>query len=279
MKLRLVVVLATAGAILLTGVSRARLDHLAREGAKEAPLLYLPNGKYLRAVSLGHPTLLADLVYLWAIQHYSGYAGGDRYRYVEHVFGDVIAELDPRYRDPYWMGALILTVEGKDLEAGLRLLDLGLERNPAEWIFPYMAAWECERVGDLARAATYFERAARVRGAPSFVLRMKAGMQARAGDTLGALRAWREVADDPRSDGAASEIARRQVRMLQVRLDLATLEQAVAAHRARTGRLPRRLEELLRDAGIATLPLDPDGNAYAYDPRTGRVSSRAASVL
>ena len=53
-----------------------------------------------------------------------------RYRYVEHVFDRVITELDPRYIDAYWLGSLILILEGEDLDAGLRLLSKGAEHNP-----------------------------------------------------------------------------------------------------------------------------------------------------
>lgn len=163
---RVFIVALLALAVLGVGFARARLADIdaATSGSKD--LLYMPNGKYLKAISLGHAPLLADFVYLWAIQYYSDYNQADRYRYVEHVFGDVIAELDPGYIDPYWLGALILTTEGKDEEAGLRLLDRGFEENPSEWILPFLAGWECERFGQFDRAAAYFDRAAKVPGAP-----------------------------------------------------------------------------------------------------------------
>ena len=116
----LLLVLAVSGAV----SARARLVAIDVSGQGSKDLLYMPNGKYLKAISLGHAPLVADFVYLWAIQYYSDYDRGDRYRYVEHVFGDVIGELDPGYTDPYWLGALILTTEAQDLEAGLRLLEV-----------------------------------------------------------------------------------------------------------------------------------------------------------
>ena len=144
---RLLVMLLVAVAALGVGSARARLSDIDAAGRGNKDLLYMPNGKYLKAISLGHAPLLADFVYLWAIQYYSDYTQADRYRYVEHVFGDVIAELDPGYIDPYWLGAVILTTEGKDEEAGLRLLDRGFEKNPSAWILPFLAGWECERFG------------------------------------------------------------------------------------------------------------------------------------
>ena len=37
--------------------------------------------------SLGQAQVMADLLYLWAIQYYSSYDREDRGRYVEHLFG------------------------------------------------------------------------------------------------------------------------------------------------------------------------------------------------
>jgi len=271
----LCIVLAGAGAM----AARGRLEHLTGGDGGERGLLYLPNGKHLKLLSLGHGSLLADWLYIWAIQYYSEYERGDRYRYVEHVFGDVIAELDPHYIDPYWLGALIMIVEAHDLDAGLRLLDRGFANNPDEWILPYLAGWECYHAGRYERAADYLAAAAAVPGAPSHVARMRAGMVARAGDDRHALDLWRQLLADPRNDAATRAIAERQVRALRVRIDLNTLSSAVETFRRRTGRLPRSLVELVRAGVLSALPLDPDGNRYAYDPASGQVSSVADRLL
>ena len=276
---RLLVMVLVAVAALGVGSARARLADIDAAGRGTKDLLYMPNGKYLKAVSLGHAPLLADFVYLWAIQYYSDYTQTDRFRYVEHVFGDVIAELDPGYIDPYWLGALILTTEGKDEEAGLRLLDRGFEKNPSAWILMFLAGWECERFGQFDRAAAYFDRAAKAPGAPPDLFRLKAGMTARSGNLREAVSRWQDVLGDPRNDDAARAIAARQIRTLTVRADVQDLDAAIATYRARKGRPPRSLDELLRDGIMSALPTDPDGNAYAYDPSAGTVSSAASRVL
>jgi len=274
-----VVVVLLALSVLGVGSARARLAGMdaSRSGTKD--LLYLPNGKYLKAISLGHAPLVADFVYLWAIQYYSDYSQEDRYRYVEHVFGNVIAELDPGYIDPYWLGALILTTDGKDEEAGLRLLDRGFEKNPSEWILPFLAGWECQRIGQFDRAADYFDRAGKAPGAPPELFRMKAGMTTRTGNLREAMARWRDVLDDPRNNAESRAIAERQIRTLSVRADAQDLDAAIATYRERHKRLPRRLDELVRDGILTALPSDPDGNAYAYDPSAGTVSSAASRVL
>jgi len=266
-------------AVSAAGIARGHMVSIedADRGGKE--LLYLPNGKYLKLLSLGHAPVVADFVYLWAIQYYSDYSRADRYRYVEHVFGDVIGELDPAYVDPCWLGALILTTEAHDVDAGLRLLDQGFARNPTAWIIPYLAGWECESAKRFEQAAEYFDRAAGVPGAPPQIYRLKAGMTARTGNLREAIERWRDVLRDPRSDDASKAIATSQIRTLTVRADVQDLDAAIATFRERFGRPPSGLDELVHAGVLLALPRDPDGNPYAYDPSTAKITSEASRVL
>ena len=276
---RLIAFALLAAACLGAGTARARLTDLEAAGRGGKELLYMPNGKYLKAVSLGHAPLVADVVYLWAIQYYSDYELADRYRFVEHVFGDVIAELDPNYVDPYWLGAIILTTEAHDVDAGLRLLDKGFENNPSAWILPFLAGWECDRVRQFDRAAAYFDRAAGAPGAPPDLFRLKAGMTARSGNLREAIARWQDVLDDPRNDAAARAIATRQIRALTVRADTQELEAAIASYRDRFGKPPRSLDQLVTSGVLRVLRQDPDGNPYVYEPSSGTVTSAASRVL
>jgi tetratricopeptide (TPR) repeat protein len=269
-------ILALAGA---AGFARTGLDRLAEGQPAEEELLYLPNGKHLKVMSLGNASLVADLLYLWAIQYYSDYGRKQRKRYVEHVFADVITELDPHYVDAYWLGSLILIVECGEFDAGIGLLEKGARQNPDKWILPYLAGWECYHARHYACATDYFERASRIPDAPTVVRRMRAGMMARQGDLGQALASWNEILGDPKSDSLSLKIARRKVRELQTRLDVETLQRAAARFRNDNGRWPSRLEELVARSYIRELPRDPDGRAYLYDARTGGVSSPAGRLL
>jgi tetratricopeptide (TPR) repeat protein len=241
--------------------------------------LYLPNGRHLRLASLGHASLVADVVYLWAIQYYANYTRADRARYVEHVFGEVIPDLDPRYVDAYALGALILAVEVGDLDAALRVLERGIAENPDQWILPYIAGWEAYHAGRTDLAAAYLDRAAATPGAPAVILRNRAGMVARSGDLREAYRLWREIRDDPASDETTRKVAEQRMRDLHVRIDLDGLGRAVEAYRARTGRVPADLGALVRSGIVDELPLDPDGEPYRYDPADGAVSTAAGRRL
>ncbi len=263
----------------LAGFSRVALDRLAQGSSGDPELLYLPNGKHLKILSLGHANVLADGIYLWAIQYYSNYERKQRQRYVEHIFGNVITELDPRYVDAYWLGALIMIVENHDLEAGLRLLEKGIARNPDQWMLPYLAAWECYHGKQYARAAGFFEQAAGIPGAPVVVRRMRAGMMTKVGSLREALALWQEIAADPASDSLSIVIAKRNVKELQARLDVEILQAAVERFRKENGRFPARLGELEQGRYIPALPLASNGRPYRYDAETGTVSSKAGRIL
>lgn len=245
----------------------------------EKPLLYLPNGKYLKVASLGHSGLAADLVYLWAIQYYSDYERQDRFTYVEHVFGKVIPELDPNYLDPYSLGALIMIVEKKDLEAGLALLEQGIRANPDKWVLPYLAAWECYHHGEYKRAAAFMDIAIANPDAPDYLQRNQAGFVEMSGDLHASYRMWREIYEDPESDDHAKGVAERQMRDLHVRIDLENLNSALETFRGRYGRPPGSLDALVRAGLLDYLPLDPDGNPYPYDSFTGKVLRSSGQVL
>jgi len=278
MSARVTVAALIALTLLATGWSGSRLEQLG-EDAADSELLYLPNGKMLKVLSLGHGPLLADLLYLWAIQYYSNYERKDRYRYVEHVFSEVVTELDPHFVDAYWLGAMILIVEARDLDAGLRLLDRGFEKNPDQWVLLYLAGWESYRGDRKEEAQDYFRRAMRVKDAPPVLRRLVAGIEGRRGSPRKAIALWQEVLDDPVSDSASRSIAQRQIRELHVRSDVADLEALVGRFRMQYGRLPRDLEELVSRKYIRFLPRDPAGQTYVYDPDTGRVTPPAGRVL
>jgi len=273
------VLLLVLAMIAASAFARVRLEGPSGSEPEEKELLYLPNGRYLKLVSTGQASLVADVVYLWAIQFYSDYGRGDRYDYLQHIFGEVIPELDPLYVDPYWLGAMILSVEVRDVDGALSLLETGMENNPSAWILPYLAGWEAEGADRPLQAAAYFERAAAVPDSPSFVRRMGAGMLVRAGRIDDAMRDWEEVLHDPAGDETSKVIAERWLRILETRKTIQSLESAVEGFRGRFGRLPRRLGELEAAGLIPSVPLDPDGAPFSYDPATGRVSSPAGRIL
>jgi tetratricopeptide (TPR) repeat protein len=279
MRSRWIAVALVASCVVATTWSGMRLERTSGQPDLGKSLLLLPNGQHLKVASLGQAPLLADLFYLWAIQYYSQYEREDRFRYVKHIFGDVIAELDPHYVDAYWMGALILIVEAKDLDAGLELLDQGIQANPGNWILPYLAGWECYHADRLDCAETYFAYAEQLPEVPVYVKRSRIGMAAARGDLRRAYAMWLDVLQDPTADAGTVSIAERQLRHLKVKIDVQEIQAWVEQFRLENERWPQGLSELAQHGYTDALPLDPLGRPYSYDPQSGVVAAPTDRVL
>jgi tetratricopeptide (TPR) repeat protein len=271
--------LLSIGALLLAALLQGRFDARAAAQDDVDPMLYLPSGKYLKVASLGFDEILADLIYLWSIQYYGNYSIEDRYLYLEHIYDQVVSELDPHYLDPYLIGSLIMNLEAGDPEQALRLLDKGIGHNPDRWILAFEAGFLCYNdLGDYARAATYFEQALRSPDVHPLVRRLHAEMYNRAGNKRTSLREWAEIYETS-DDEYVREIAWKHVRDLKVEIDLADLQDAIALYQVRFGAWPRHLDALRREGLVESVPHDPDGNDYRYDPRTGLATHEGGLVV
>ena len=235
------------------------------------PLLFLPSGAYLRATSLGYPTVLADALYLWSIQYYGHHRTAEGRQYLWHIF-DVITELDPRYIDAYLTGALIMAVDMIDADNAIRLLDKGFANNPGEWILPLDAGfYSFIDLEDYERAASYFEMALAVPGVPDIVERLRAGMYEYLGDLETALGFWADIHDSAEDDRIRS-IAWQHVYDIRVELDLELLRDAVLRFREEHGQPPAELAALARAGYLDRLPSTPEGEPYSYDPKSAMVA-------
>jgi tetratricopeptide (TPR) repeat protein len=265
-------------ALLLAGTAVAalaasRLEEGPEPGAP-ASLLYLPKGPYLRLTALGQENLLADLLYLWAIQYYSTYEAAERYRYLEAVFSDAITELDPHYVDVYCVGALIMSIEAGDSAGALRHLDKGIRHNPDSWLLPYVAGWEAYIHGQYDRASRYFDRVRSHPDAPPHMERVYAAVLGKGGHSGQALREWwlvRRSTEDPYVLGVADRWIRR--------LTTEVLERAVSRFADQRGHRPRRLADLGDTGFLEQALLPPDWRSYRYHPEDGVVRPPEVHVV
>jgi len=271
----LLVILGLAAA----GGSALRVEDLRAGQVPGYHLLYLPSGKYLRAVTFGYGNLAADLIYLWSIQYYSNYQIADRYDYLDRIYRRVIAELDPLYIDPYLVGSMIMSVEAGRHELALRLLDEGIARNPGEWILPFSAGFLAyNTLHDPARARSYFEKVVSIPGAPPVAKRFYAEMFNRLGDKRTSLRYWAEIHETADSD-YVRQVSWLHVHDLTIDVALEDLSRRVEEYRQAKGILPRRLGDLAGAGLLPALPTDPEGRDYLYDPATGKVSCQSRRLL
>ncbi len=272
---------------------KAVTDGAARRKLPGSSIIYIPSGKFLKFAAFGYRGLAADLIYLWAIQYYTTPTIDDRFDHLDHVFA-IINELDPRYQDPYEVGAMIAVDGAREVLAGPRdlsrgrgrgdyarsliqaafaILDRGAANNPDQWVYPFNAGHiALMTLKDYPLAERYFERCMKIPGAPEFVERLRANAIFKKGDLRTSWETWLDIyrrAPDERT----KKIASNHLYNVKAAIDGGALEEAAAKYRDRYGRWPSDLGTLARTGFVAEVPKDFDGRDYVYDEATGKVKT------
>jgi tetratricopeptide (TPR) repeat protein len=267
----LLVLALLAGATAVVGL-KAATDKVVRTKLPGSSIIYIPSGKLLKYATFGYRGLAADAIYLWAIQYYATPTIDDRFDHLDHIFA-IINELDPRFQDPYEVGAMIAVQEARDVRAAFAILDRGAANNPDQWVYPFEAGHiALMNLKDYPLAEKYFEQCMKIPGAPEFVERLRANAIFKKGDLKTSWETWLDIykrAPDERT----KKIASNHLYNVKAAMDQAALEDAAAKYRERFGHLPADLGALARTGLLREIPRDLDGKDYLYDPATGKVKT------
>jgi hypothetical protein len=251
---------------------KIRLDKIPRKKIPGSSIIYLPKGKYLKYATFGYTSLAADLIYIWAIQYYSDYAILERFDYLEHIFS-IIIELDPRFLDVYEVAALISAYEAKDVELALKFLDMGLERNPEQWIFPFEAGHYARDVKkDFSLAQKYFKKASEIKSSPHLIKRLYASAAFEAKDYQTAWNTWKNIYEKT-EDEYIKKIASNHLYRVKASIDIEKINQAIKKFNKQYGKNPPTLRHLVKAGLLDSVPKDLDQNFYIYDSQSGEVKT------
>jgi len=261
---------------LVLGVLIALQVHLGQWQVPEKKmehLMYLPDAEYLQLTSMGYQGLVADALWLQAIQvmgeHKVSDAAG---RWLYRAF-DIITTLDPKFVRVYEAGGLALTTLVVLPEESNQLLMKGIERNPTEWKLPfYLGINHYFELSDDAKAAEYMAQASRVPGAPPGLVPIAANLFASAKSPQQAVDML-ATAYQNTSDENAKKLLELRLKIMLAERDVVVLELAINRYKTLEGRLPGRLEDLVAAGLLQQLPQEPAGGHYVYDATTGAVSS------
>ncbi len=247
-------------------------DRVERKKIPGSSMIYIPSGKFLKYATFGYRALAADAIFLWAIQYYSTPTIDDRFDHLDHIFA-IINELDPRYQDPYEVGALIAVQEARNPAAAFTILDRGAANNPDQWVYPFNAGhMAMMTLKDFTLAEKYFEQCMKIPGAPEFVERLRANAIFKKGDLKTSWETWLDIyrrAPDDRT----KKIASSHLYNVKATIDTAALEGAAGKYRERFGHFPADLGTLVRTGFLRQVPKDLDGKDYVFDPTTGKVKT------
>jgi tetratricopeptide (TPR) repeat protein len=247
-------------------------------------VLYLPSGKVLKALSLGHYGLIADIYWMRAVQYY----GGKRLQNANQFellgpFIDIATTLDPQLLHAYRFGSIFLSekspVGAEQPEKAISLLEKGIRHNPNEWQLyrdlGFVYYWYLE---DYKKAAEWFLEGSKNPKSAKWMKTFAAELLAKGNTRETARFLWQEVYDTSDSE-TLKKNAKENLLKLQSLDDIDILKSMVSKVEAKTGRKVSSMQELVSLGVFKQLPLDPKGFPYILDPKTGEIGLSPESTV
>ncbi|MGD0923017.1 MAG: hypothetical protein ABSA70_14835 [Terriglobia bacterium] len=263
-------VLLGASFLALVPLQRGIDRELAPQG-KIAEVLYVPSGRILQRLSLGHEGLLADIYWTRAVQYF----GRQRLSHATHfeLLGPLLritTDLDPQLVIAYRFGAIFLAEKtpggaGQPKEA-LQLLRRGIVANPDYWRLwqdlGFIYYWDLK---DYANAARAFQTGSERPGAAMWMKAMAASVAAAGGQIQTSRLLWSEIYRQAENESIRRS-AREHLVALQAQDEMEHLNRLLGQYRAREGRQAHTFPELVAAGFLPALPRDPSGVPYRVGP-------------
>lgn len=241
-------------------------------------LAYFPSGVALREAAIEYREIVADFIWLTAIDYYGRHQETDRrYEWLGHIF-EILTTLDPRFLGAYHFGAITLAWDAhKPIEA-LRLLLNGMKTNPLAWQLPFDAGFiNYMLTGNYLSAAHLFQVATELPGAWTVVTRWVPYITAKSGDFETAREMWRELYYTTENK-KLREVIIRQLQALKLEENLARLQDAIDSFFEKEGRFPGKIEELVWRGYVKKIPEEPFGGRYFLQDGKVRSTTKPSSI-
>lgn len=274
--------LLTAGFAVLIPTQMA-LDRRLAPYRETPDLLWMPSGEVLRALSLGHNGLLADIYWTRAVQYFGRQRLTRRYEYpLLAPLLNITVTLDPQLIVAYRFGGVFLSAPqpygAGEPEQAIALLRRGIEANPDYWRFwhdlGFIYYWELKDYP--AASEAYLEGSKHPSAAPWMKV-MAAVIQQKGGNRETSRFLWSEIYAST-EDEHIRENARVHLETLRALDDIEELERRAAAFRDRTGRWPQSFQELIAAGLLDGIPADPQRLPYQLQP-DGKVTLHPESEV
>jgi len=238
-----------------------------------AGLSYLPKGEYLKVAVLGYRHIVADALWLKAVQGLSGRQQTRENYLGAYYAADVLTDLDPHFVPAYQYTGMILGVIAGMPKESVALLEKGIRHNPDVWQLSFFLGYDYfYELNDPVSAARHFRAASLLPDAPYWLAGLAVRMAAEANDLGAALEFLQRLHLQAKDEQVKAGLGKR-IREVTAERDLRMLEQAVGAYQSRMGKLPKTLDELVISGILTTVPPDPFGGSYQFSPSDGSVRS------
>lgn len=146
--------------------------------------LYLPRGEYVKLISLGYDMIMADFIWLRAIQAFGGHYLSDKnYEAIVNLF-DVITDLNNYFISAYLFGDTVIGEESGDYKKGLALIEKGIVKAPRyTYKLGYWGGYDCVwNLKEYERAKYFYRMALKAPDCPDYVSRLLAYVDEKMGN-------------------------------------------------------------------------------------------------
>ena len=234
-----------------------------------AGMLYVRSPEAVTRLALSYDSLLADVYWIRAVQHYGGtkLSSDPNKRYdLLYPLLDLTTSLDPHFDVAYTFGSIFLAEPppggpGRP-DLAIALLEKGLRAQPQRWelaqALGFVHYWWRQ---DYDEAAAWFAKAAAFPNAPIWMGPLAATTLAQGGRRESSRLLWQQIERTVGNEWFRNEAARR-LRQLDAMDGLEGLQQVVSAFQERAGRLPSGWDDLRRAGFLRGVPVDPAGAPY-----------------
>ncbi|HBI24916.1 MAG TPA: hypothetical protein DDX84_12135 [Nitrospiraceae bacterium] len=233
----------------------------------------LPKGEYLKPAVFGYDQLVADIIWLRAIQ-----VIGDKvvtpkgYEWVYHAM-DVVTTLDPKFAYAYQFGGVTLSELGNRPDMSNMLLEKGLKENPEVWQIPfYLGFNNFFHLHNYEKAAKYMSIASELPGHPEYLPKLASRLYVQAGNPDIALEFLINMYKET-DDEKVKESLEKRIKEVIIERDAIYLERGVAKYKEVYKDSPENLQDLVRMGIIKDIPPEPFGGYYYFDQSTNKVYS------
>ena len=255
-----------------TFLSAEKLSHFRDTYPIREDPLYLPNGNYLKMLSLDFDGLLSDLFWIKGSIYFGSHYRKRKhdYKWLYHLL-DLSTDLDPKYYDVYWYGSSILP----SVKESIKILEKARIYFPHDWKIPEMIGFYHHfYLKDYLSAAHHYEIASLLPGHPPYVPSLAGRFYTEAGDIDSAVRVLKNFYDMCDKKDLQEDFAKRIKQLKDIKL----LEEKLDLFKKRYKRKPSTLSELVEVGIITSLPKEPYGGSYLLDSSRKRVMSNTAPL-
>lgn len=250
------------------------------KGPHQSPLL--PRPELLHALFAAQQPMVADYYWVVTTEATGRAETPEEYRDI-FDYATLVADLDPDFTYLYvFAGAVIPVNLGRErwvnTEESTRILERGVQRFPRHVFLRILLAHNLSYFRhDYRAAADLLAETAKLPGAPQYLAPLATRMYAHAG-AFDAGRAIAESLAESATDPGLKQLMQQRRDQMALEEELQKVDRAVAAFRARQGRPPFGLEELVVSGDLPALPVDPMGGQISLDLH-GRAASSSTSGL